>query len=70
MDPIKYLFEKPTLSSIMAIFFFLLSEFDMTYVSWKSIKGQVIAEYVVDNPLTDEDWEEADFPDELVSGIE
>ncbi|XP_077249434.1 uncharacterized protein LOC143888974 [Tasmannia lanceolata] len=39
MDPLKYLFEKPALTGRTARWLLLLSEFDITYVTQKSIKG-------------------------------
>ncbi|XP_077232518.1 uncharacterized protein LOC143869845 [Tasmannia lanceolata] len=40
MDSLKYLFEKPTLTGRTARWLLLLSEFDITYVTQKSVKGQ------------------------------
>ena len=39
LDPIKYIFEKPSLSERIAKWQVLLSEFDILYVSQKAIKG-------------------------------
>ncbi|KAA3465818.1 RNA-directed DNA polymerase (Reverse transcriptase), Ribonuclease H [Gossypium australe] len=43
LDPIKYMMESPALSGRMARWQILLSEYDIVYVSQKSIKGSVIA---------------------------
>ena len=54
MDPLKYLFEKPVLNNRMAKWIFLLSEFDLSYVTQKAIKGQVMADFLADNPIFEE----------------
>ena len=69
MDPLKYLFERPALSSRMAKWLLLLTEFEITYVTQKSIKGKAIADYLADNPI-EEDSQVAEFPDEAIFGIE
>ncbi|XP_017974555.1 PREDICTED: uncharacterized protein LOC108661607 [Theobroma cacao] len=63
LDPIKYIFEKPFLSRRIARWQVLLSEYDIVYVSQKSIKGSVIVEFLADR--ADEDYESVsfDFPD-------
>ena len=42
MDPIKYIFEKPTLIRKISHWQMLLSEFDIVFVMRKAIKGQAI----------------------------
>uniref|UniRef100_A0A2N9GD11 RNase H type-1 domain-containing protein n=1 Tax=Fagus sylvatica TaxID=28930 RepID=A0A2N9GD11_FAGSY len=54
MDPIKYIFEKPTLTGKIARWQVLLSEFDILFVAQKAIKGQAIADYLADYPS--EQW--------------
>ena len=48
LDPIKYIFEKPSLSERIARWQVLLSEYDIRYVSQKAIKGSAITEFLVD----------------------
>uniref|UniRef100_A0A2N9IR81 Reverse transcriptase RNase H-like domain-containing protein n=1 Tax=Fagus sylvatica TaxID=28930 RepID=A0A2N9IR81_FAGSY len=50
MDPIKYIFEKPTPTGKIARWQVLLSEFDILFVARKAIKGQAIADYLADYP--------------------
>lgn len=69
MDPLKYLFEKPALSSRMAKWLLLLTEFEITCVTQKSVKGRAIADYLADGPLPDEKEEAAKFPDESILDI-
>ena len=40
MDPLKYLFEKPTLSRRLSRWLILLAKFDLKYVARKTIKAQ------------------------------
>ncbi|XP_043692931.1 uncharacterized protein LOC122643371 [Telopea speciosissima] len=51
MDPIKYLFEKLALTERMARWLLLLSEFDITYVNQKSIKGRAILNHLAAYPV-------------------
>ncbi|XP_077226340.1 uncharacterized protein LOC143861443 [Tasmannia lanceolata] len=53
MDPMKYLFEKPALIGRIARWLLLLSKFDITYVTQKSVKGRIIAEQLADAPTED-----------------
>lgn len=59
MEPLKHLFEKPVLSSRLVCWHLLLPEFDITYITEKSMKGQAIADHLAENliegyqPITD-----------------
>ena len=46
LDPIKFIFEKPSLSGRIARWQVLLSEFDILYVSQKAIKGSAIVDFL------------------------
>ncbi|XP_077252401.1 uncharacterized protein LOC143891751 [Tasmannia lanceolata] len=70
MDPLKYLFEKPALTGRTARWLLLLSEFDITYVTQKSIKGRVIAEQLADSPAENNEFLKAEFPDEEIMTVE
>ncbi|XP_077251878.1 uncharacterized protein LOC143891124 [Tasmannia lanceolata] len=63
MDPMKYLFEKPALRWLL-----LLSEFDITYVTQKSIKGRIITEQLADAPTEDAELSH-EFPDDRIMTI-
>ena len=52
MDPLKSLFEKPALSGRTARWQLLLSEFDITYVTQKSIKARAPPAYLKLRPLS------------------
>ena len=46
MDLLKYLMEKPMQDRKTAKWVLLLSEFDIKYVTQKSVKGRVIANHL------------------------
>ena len=71
MDPIKYIFEKPTLIGNISCWQMLLSEFDIImFMMQRAIKGQAIANYLADQPLNSPEFSKSLFPDEDVSTIE
>ncbi|XP_038678394.1 uncharacterized protein LOC119979838, partial [Tripterygium wilfordii] len=63
MDPIKYIFEKPSLSGRIAKWQMLLSEYDILYVTQKAIKGSAIADYLADGAIDDTQSMDLKFPD-------
>ena len=48
----------------------LLSEFDITYVTKKSIKGRAIAEHLAEHPIKEEHEFKDCFPDEEIAVTE
>jgi hypothetical protein len=64
LDPIKYLFEKPALIGKLARWLLLLAEFDLKYMTRKSVKGRAVAEFLADHPVTEVEAEDFMFPDE------
>ncbi|XP_070022394.1 uncharacterized protein [Nicotiana sylvestris] len=70
MDPLKYIFQKPMPIGKLAKWQILLSEFDIVYITQKAVKGQVLADHLVENPMGGE-YEplETYFPDEEVSFV-
>jgi len=69
IDPLKYLLSKAALTGHLAKWVILLSEYDIEYVDRKAIKGQVIADQLVDAPLQDTMPMQFDFPDESLLNI-
>ncbi|KAK5776628.1 hypothetical protein PVK06_044588 [Gossypium arboreum] len=63
LDPIKYMMESPALSGRMARWQILLSEYDIVYVSQKSIKGSVIADFLATRITEEYEPLGFDFPD-------
>ncbi|XP_043710438.1 uncharacterized protein LOC122659391 [Telopea speciosissima] len=71
MDPIKYLFEKPVLAGRMARWLLLLSEFNITYVNQKSVKGRVVSDHLAAHLVElDSRPMEVLFPDEDLACME
>ena len=70
MYPIKYIFEKPALTGKISYWQMSLSEFDIVFVTRKAIKGQAIADYLVDQPLNDLKLSKSLFPNEDVMALE
>ena len=64
LDPIKYIFEKPSLSGRIARWQVLLSKFDILYVSRKAIKGSAIADFLVESANEEYVPMSFDFPNE------
>ena len=62
--------EQPFLTGRIAKWQVLLMQYDLEYVSQKSIKGQAIADQLADFPLTEEIKAEDDFPDEHICNIQ
>ena len=69
MDPLKYLFEKPTLSGRLSRWLSLLAKFDLKYVARKTIKGSIVSDFCAENPIEGEDGKE-DFPNEDILDVE
>ena len=69
IDPMKYLMEKPVQDGKIAKWVLLLSEFDIKYVTQKSVKGRAIADRLAH--YSPEGFEEiqGDFLDEDIMGI-
>ena len=63
MDPLKYLMEKPVQDGKTAKWVLLLSEFDIKYVTQKSIKGRAIADHLANCPPTQVEEVQDEFPD-------
>ena len=64
LDPIKYIFEKPSLSKRIIRWQVLLSEFDILYVSQKAIKRSVIVGFLTKRANEEYEPMSFDFPNE------
>ena len=69
IDPSKYLLSKATLTNHLAKWMMILSKFDIQYVKHKAIKGQAIADQLVDFPLEDTTPIQAKFLDASIMYI-
>lgn len=63
-DPLRYLQQTLLLTGKLTRWLVLLTEFDIDYVAKKVVKGRVVADFLAQNPLTDEEEFKLDFPDE------
>ena len=64
LDPLRYLFDKPVLADRLMRWLILLTEFDIQYVTQKSVKGSVVADHLASLPISDDRPIDDDFPDE------
>ena len=70
MDPMKHLYEAPSLVGKLVKWLVLLMEFDVQYLTKKMIKGRTIAEFLALNPILDSEEVQLDFPDDRNTTIE
>ena len=69
LDPFKYLFDIPILTSRLMRWLVLLTEFDIPNVTQKSIKVSVLADHLASLPVIDSRVIDDDFPDEEIPGV-
>ena len=69
LDPIKFIFEKPSLSGRIAMWQVLLSEFDIFYVSQKTIKGSAIVDFLAKRANEEYEPMSFDFLDEDLMAV-
>ena len=63
LDPLRYLFDRPILTGRLMRWLVLLAEFDIQYVTQKSIKGSNVADHLDSLPVSDDRSIDNDFPD-------
>ena len=64
LDPLRYLFDKPTLASKLMRWLVLLTRFDIQYEFQKSIKGSVVPDHLASLPTIESRPVDDDFSDE------
>nr|CAN75752.1 hypothetical protein VITISV_030813 [Vitis vinifera] len=64
LDPLRYLFDRPALTSRLMRWLVLLTELDIQYISQKSIKGSIVADHLASLPTFEDRPVDDDFPDE------
>ena len=69
LDPLRYLFDKPVLTRRLMRRLVLLTEFDIQYVTQKSIKGGVLVEYLTSLLISDSRVIDDDFPYEEIKWV-
>ncbi|XP_030931049.1 uncharacterized protein LOC115956928 [Quercus lobata] len=70
MNPLKYLVEKPVQDGKTAKWVLLLLEFNIKYVTRKSVMGRVIADHLAHCSPKEAEEIQGDFPDEDIIRIE
>ena len=70
MDPLKYLMEKLVQDGKTIKWVLLLSEFDIKYVTQKSVKERTIVGHLAYCSPEEAEEIQGDFPDEDIMGIE
>lgn len=70
MDPIKYIFESPHVSGRVSKWQVVLAEYDIKYMTRKSVKGSAIADHLAANPIDEYQPLDFSFPDEDVCTTE
>ena len=66
LDPLRYLFNRPILTSRLTRWLVLMAEFDIQYVTQKLVKGSIVANHLVSLPVSDDRPVDDDFPYEQV----
>ncbi|RVW70824.1 Ribonuclease HI [Vitis vinifera] len=69
LDPLRYLFDRPALVGRLMRWLVLLTEFDIHYVTQKSVRGSVVADHLASLPVSDDRAIDDDFPDEDVAAV-
>ena len=65
----RYLLDKPALVSWLIRWLVLLIEFDIHYVTQKSIKESIITDHLASLPVLDDRAINDDFPDEDIAAV-
>ena len=69
LDPLRYLFDRPALIGRLMKWLVLLTEFDIHYVTQKSIRGSIVADHLASLPFSDDRAINNDFPDEEIAAV-
>ncbi|KAJ9678147.1 hypothetical protein PVL29_022899 [Vitis rotundifolia] len=69
LDPLRYLFDRPALVGRLMRWLVLLTEFDIHYVTQKSVRGSIVADHLASLPVSDGRAIDDDFPDEDVAAM-
>ena len=62
----RYLFDRPVLTGRLMRWLVLLTEFDIHYVTQKSVKGSVVVDHLASLPISDDRSIDDDFPNEQI----
>ena len=62
LDPLRYFFNRPSLVNHLMIWLVLMTEFDIHYVTQKSIRWSIVADYLASLTVSDGRAIDDDFP--------
>ncbi|XP_034689131.1 uncharacterized protein LOC117917002 [Vitis riparia] len=66
LDPLRYLFDRPVLTGRLMRWLVLLTEFDIHYVTQKSVKGSIVADHLASLSISNDRSVDDDFHDEQI----
>ncbi|XP_010646052.1 uncharacterized protein LOC104878057 [Vitis vinifera] len=66
LDPLRYLFDRLVLTGRLMRWLVLLTEFDIHYVTQKSVKGSLVADHLASLLISDDRSIDDDFPNEQI----
>ena len=69
LDLMRNLIEAPSLVGKLAKWLILLIEFDIEYLTKKTVKGKAVVELLALNPTSDDQEIKLEFPDDLTATI-
>ena len=69
LDPLRYLFDRPALVGHLMRWLVLLTEFEIHYVTQKSIRGSIVVDHLASLPVSNGRAIDDDFPDEDVAVV-
>ena len=69
LDPLRYLIDKLALVGCLMRWLVVLTEFDIHYVTQKSIRWSIVANHLASLPVLDGIAIDDDFPDEDVADV-
>ena len=64
LDPLRYLFDRPVLTSRLMRWLVLLTEFNIQYVTQKSVKGSIVVDHLASCPVSNDRPIDDNFSDE------
>ena len=67
--PLRYLFDRPVMTGKLMRWLVLLIEFDIQYVTQKSVKGSIVADHLASLPVSDDRPIDDDFLDDQFVSI-
>ncbi|XP_020599644.1 uncharacterized protein LOC110039042 [Phalaenopsis equestris] len=70
VNPLQYIMTRATLAGRLARWSMVLLQFDITFVPLRTIKGQILADFLTEHPLPAESPLNDDLPDEQVLNVE